>query len=91
MEWAACPVPAPESDCGLEFVARLSWRQSCGGLLRSAGELHVCLTPCAHHRDGLGPNGCVNSLWALPARGKTAGGQAPCALSVRREALADFS
>ena len=77
MERAVRPVPAPESDCGLEFAGRPSWQQSCGGLLRSAGEPHVYLTLCAHRRDGLGPNVCVNPLRAVPAWGKTAGGQAP--------------
>ena len=77
MERAVRPVPAPESDCGLQLAARPSWRQNCGGLLRSAGEPHACLTLCAHRSDGLGPNVCVNPLRAVPAWGKTAGGWAP--------------
>ena len=70
------PIPVRESDCGLQLAARPSWRQSCGGLLRPTGELHALRTLHVHRRDGLGPNGCVNPLWAVPACGETAGGQA---------------
>ena len=37
----ARPVPARESDCGFQLVARLSWRQSYGGTLGPAGEIHA--------------------------------------------------
>ena len=68
-------VPVHESDCGLQLAARPSWRQSCGGMLGPAGELHARRTLRMHRRDVLGPNGCLNPLRAVPAWGETAGGQ----------------
>ena len=72
----ARPVPASESDCGLQLVARPSWRQSCGGTLGPTGEIHARRTLRMRRRGVLGPNGCLNPLRAVPAWGETAGGQA---------------
>ena len=68
------PVPVRESDCRLQLAARPSWRQSCGRLLRPAGELHARRTLRVHRRDGLGPNRCVNPLRAVPAGGQALSG-----------------
>ena len=75
MTRTARPVPARESDCGLQLVARPSWRQSGGGTLGPAGEIHARRTLRVHRRGILGTNGCVNPLRAVPARGDTAGRQ----------------
>ena len=81
------PVPTRESDCGLQLVARPSWRQSYGGTLGPTGKIHARRTPCVHHKGVSGPNGCVSPLRAVPARGETAGGQA---LSGRRAVPGGF-
>ena len=72
------PVPARESDCGLQLVAKPSLRQSYGRTLGPAGEIHARRTQSVHHKGVLGPNGCVSPLRAEPALGETAGGQALC-------------
>ena len=63
------PIPVRESDCGLQLAARPSWRQSCGGMLGPAGELHARRTLHMHRRGVLGPNGCLNPLRAVSTWG----------------------
>ena len=67
-----------ESDCGPQLFAKSSWRLSYGGTLGPAGEIHARRTPSVHHKGVIGPNGCAGPLWAEPATGETAGGQALC-------------
>ena len=85
------PIPARDSDCRLQPIAK----PSCGGTLGPAGEIHARRTPSVHHKGVLGPNGCASPLRSVPALGETAGGQALCGGCGRslggERCLADFS
>ena len=76
MIWMVCPVPARASGCGLQPVAKPSWRRSWGGPMGPAGESGRRQTPPGHDKGARGPNGCASPLQAVPATGETACGQA---------------
>ena len=50
MVWTVRPVPTRVSDCGLQPVAKPSWRRSWGGPFRPAGEIRPRRAPSAHDK-----------------------------------------